>query len=250
MESMSPEMRAQLQQMMDQLIGDDRLRIDLARLAANMDQLLPSKNMPGRYRFSGDEPLSMLEAMAMMERLQAMDDIEAADARRSDAARAWRISTAEQVRDALGPEAQAILEQLQQIDQDAGRSGLHPEERRPLGADAAGYPQDRPESAAGCLRPAEEGRLWPPSDGAPRHRRRAHRRDQALRLRRSVPAGYPEDHDELPSSAEGARTPVQLAPTDFEVYRTELTDPVGHRADAGHEPLDVPQQLLLPPPRK
>ena len=53
MQSMSPEQRQQLQDMMDQLLGDDRLRIDLARLAANMEQLMPMGNTPGRYPLLG-----------------------------------------------------------------------------------------------------------------------------------------------------------------------------------------------------
>ena len=37
---------------------------------------------------------------------------------------------------------------------------------------------------------------------------------------------------------QGAGTPVRLVPDDFEVFRTELLHPVGHRADARPEPLD------------
>jgi uncharacterized protein with von Willebrand factor type A (vWA) domain len=39
--SMTPAQRAELQSMMDALLRDDRLRWDLARLASNMDQLMP-----------------------------------------------------------------------------------------------------------------------------------------------------------------------------------------------------------------
>src|ERR671936_633254 len=78
MQSMSPQMRQQLQDMMDSLIGDDRLRADLMRLAANLSQLLPFQEMEGqRYPFSGDQPLSLMEAMAMMQRLQGMKELEA-----------------------------------------------------------------------------------------------------------------------------------------------------------------------------
>ena len=38
---MSPEMRAELQQMMDDLLRDDRLRWDMARLAGNLQSLRP-----------------------------------------------------------------------------------------------------------------------------------------------------------------------------------------------------------------
>ena len=54
--SMSPEQRAELQSMMDALLRDDRLLVDLAQLAANLDLLLPG-GLGERVRFSGDEPL-------------------------------------------------------------------------------------------------------------------------------------------------------------------------------------------------
>ncbi|MFI5226101.1 MAG: hypothetical protein ACHQ3P_05450, partial [Candidatus Limnocylindrales bacterium] len=41
LQSMTPEQRAELQDAMDALLRDDRLRWDLAQLAATMDQLLP-----------------------------------------------------------------------------------------------------------------------------------------------------------------------------------------------------------------
>ncbi len=49
--------------MIDQLIGDDRLRVDLAELAMNLEALSPA-DRPTKFRLSGDEPLSMAEAMA------------------------------------------------------------------------------------------------------------------------------------------------------------------------------------------
>ena len=39
--SMSPEMREELRSMMDDLLRDDRLRIDMARLAGNLQAARP-----------------------------------------------------------------------------------------------------------------------------------------------------------------------------------------------------------------
>ena len=62
MDSMSPEQRQQLQQMVDQLIGDDRLRVDLAELAMNLEAASPSMGeRRTRFKLSGDEPLSLAE---------------------------------------------------------------------------------------------------------------------------------------------------------------------------------------------
>ena len=49
MASLSPEMRAELQQMMDELLRDDRLRWDMARLAGAL-QALPTRLLPSASR--------------------------------------------------------------------------------------------------------------------------------------------------------------------------------------------------------
>jgi len=73
--SMSPQQRAELQSMMDALLRDDRLRWDLARLASNMDQLMPDGLGEG-YEFSGDQPLGLEPALDQIARLQALDALE------------------------------------------------------------------------------------------------------------------------------------------------------------------------------
>jgi uncharacterized protein with von Willebrand factor type A (vWA) domain len=73
--SMSPQQRSELQSMMDALLRDDRLRWDLARLASNMDQLMPDGLGEG-YEFSGDEPLGLGPALDQIGRLQALDALE------------------------------------------------------------------------------------------------------------------------------------------------------------------------------
>src|SRR6266511_4095484 len=74
--SMSPEQRAELQDAMDALLRDDRLRWDLAQLAAILDQLLPG-GLGERFRFGGDEPLGLEGALEQMGNLQALDALEA-----------------------------------------------------------------------------------------------------------------------------------------------------------------------------
>jgi len=76
MQSLSPQARDELRRMMDELLQDDSLRLELARLGAMMQQLMPPSEMAERYPFFGDEPLSLQEAMGLMERLQSMDRLE------------------------------------------------------------------------------------------------------------------------------------------------------------------------------
>jgi uncharacterized protein with von Willebrand factor type A (vWA) domain len=60
--SMSPQMRDELQQMMDDLLRDDRLRWDMARLAGNLQSLRPEMAFGEPYPFSGDEPMGLVDA--------------------------------------------------------------------------------------------------------------------------------------------------------------------------------------------
>src|ERR671930_255665 len=115
MQSMSPEMRQQLQDMMDSLIGDDRLRADLMRLAANLSQVLPFEDMEGqRYPFSGDQPLTLMEAMAMMERMQSMNELEA-QMQSAQSGQGIDAIDPQKVRDLVDEETAAQLERLQSI---------------------------------------------------------------------------------------------------------------------------------------
>jgi uncharacterized protein with von Willebrand factor type A (vWA) domain len=73
--SMTPQQRAELQSMMDALLRDDRLRWDLARLAANMDQLMPDGLGEG-YELTGEQALGLEPALEQIGQLQAMDALE------------------------------------------------------------------------------------------------------------------------------------------------------------------------------
>jgi uncharacterized protein with von Willebrand factor type A (vWA) domain len=75
MRSLRPEQRAELESMIEALLRDDRLLIDLAELAQNLDLVLPG-GLGDRVRFGGDEPLSLDGALAQIARLQSMERLE------------------------------------------------------------------------------------------------------------------------------------------------------------------------------
>jgi uncharacterized protein with von Willebrand factor type A (vWA) domain len=75
MESLSPETRQELQDLMDSMLDYDT-KNELARMAANLERLFPSDRMQKRYPFSGEESVSYEEAMKLMETLQKMDTLE------------------------------------------------------------------------------------------------------------------------------------------------------------------------------
>ena len=119
--SMTPQQRAELQSMMDALLRDDRLRWDLARLASNMDQLMPDGLGEG-YDFSGEEPLGLEPALDRIGQLQALDALEdqlAAVESPADLADLDRDAT----RELLGPESARDLEALDELARQLERAG-------------------------------------------------------------------------------------------------------------------------------
>lgn len=70
--SMSAEQRAELQSLIDSILRDDRLRWDLAQLAATLDRLLPG-GLGERLDFRGDEPLSLEGALEQLGHLQGLE---------------------------------------------------------------------------------------------------------------------------------------------------------------------------------
>ena len=119
--SMTPQQRAELQSMMDALLRDDRLRWDLARLASNMDQLMPDGLGEG-YEFSGEEPLGLDPALDRIGQLQALDALEdqlAAVEEPGDLAGLDRDAT----RELLGPESARDLEALDELARQLERAG-------------------------------------------------------------------------------------------------------------------------------
>ncbi len=74
--SLPQQLRESLQQMLDASIPDQDLRAELARLAANLEGLLPLRGNPSEYLFTGEEPVTLEEALRLMERLQGLDTLE------------------------------------------------------------------------------------------------------------------------------------------------------------------------------
>ena len=113
MDSMSAEQRGQLQDMIEELIGDDRLQVDLAELAMNLEAVSPNERRT-KYRLSGDEPLSLAEARELMGVLQEMDELER---QMRDSRRLGDIDAVdpEKLRELLGDEEAQALEQLQAL---------------------------------------------------------------------------------------------------------------------------------------
>src|SRR6476661_7226349 len=75
LDSMSPDQRRQLEELMQSIMQDQALQQELNELAMNLESLYPMRDNK-RYPFRGDEPLSLQEAMKLMGDLQEMDRLE------------------------------------------------------------------------------------------------------------------------------------------------------------------------------
>jgi uncharacterized protein with von Willebrand factor type A (vWA) domain len=111
--SMSPEQRAELGSMMDALLQDDRLLVDLAQLASNLDLLLPG-GLGDRVPFRGEEPLGLAGALAQIERLTAMDRMQDTLSEIEGPGDLGAIDR-DEVRDLLGDEAVRDLDALDDL---------------------------------------------------------------------------------------------------------------------------------------
>ncbi len=74
--SMTPEQRAQLQSLMNQLLADMDLRWQMDRLSRNLQRAFPQAGWDRRYNFSGHDPLGFAEAAEVMNELGDIDQLE------------------------------------------------------------------------------------------------------------------------------------------------------------------------------
>ncbi|HLQ62141.1 MAG TPA: hypothetical protein VK131_09780 [Candidatus Acidoferrales bacterium] len=120
LQSLSPEARDELRQMLDALLQDDSLRLELARLGGFMQAMMPPSELSERYPFFGDDPLSLSQAMGLMDRLQQIDRLESQLERGSFRLQDVDRGLAEQL---LGPEAKDALDQLKRLTEVLEKAG-------------------------------------------------------------------------------------------------------------------------------
>ena len=181
MRSMSPEQRAELQSMMEALLRDDRLLLDLAQLASNLDLLLPG-GLGDRVPFGGDEPLGLEGALAQIARLQALDRLEDA---LSDVGSPGDLASIdrEEVSDLLGEDARRELDALDDLARRLEEAGYLTRDGQRLELTPRGQPEDRPEGARRPVRAAPAGRVRRSPDRPGGSGRGARGDDEAVRVR-------------------------------------------------------------------
>jgi uncharacterized protein with von Willebrand factor type A (vWA) domain len=143
--SMTPEQRAQLQQLSDQLLGDMDLRWQMDQLGAQLQQLFPQMGWQQSYDFQGQDPMGFGEAMEAMRDLGDLDQLEHL-LRNASNPGALAEADLDRVRDLLGDDAARSLERLAEltkmleeaglIEQKEGRLELTPKGLRAIGSNA------------------------------------------------------------------------------------------------------------------
>ena len=112
--SMTPEMRGQLEDMLDSVFQDGEFQNEMAELAANLERPNPTGGRGDDFQFFGDEPITLQEALKLMGGLNDMEQMErqlmqavrSNDASQIDANEMGRI---------LGDDARQMVEQMQQM---------------------------------------------------------------------------------------------------------------------------------------
>jgi uncharacterized protein with von Willebrand factor type A (vWA) domain len=218
--SMTPEQRAQLQGLAEQLLEDMDLRWQVDQLGEHLRGLFPQMGWDRKYNFSGQDPLGFAEAAQLMDKLGDIDQLENL-MRSATSPGALAEVDIDKARDLLGDDGARSLERLAElakmleeaglIEQKEGRYELTPKGMRRIGQNAladlfAKLNQDRlgrhelERSGVGHERNYE---TKPYEYGDPFN----------LQIERTLRNAIRRT---------GGGTPVRLQPDDFEVERTEI----------------------------
>ena len=216
--SMTPEQRAQIQGLMNELMEDMDLSFQASQLGENLRQLFPEMGWDQSQNFRGQDPLNFAEAAEMMRDMGDMDQLENL-LRGATSPGALAEVDIDRARDLLGDQAAdslakmaeltKMLEQQGLIENKEGRFELTPRGIRRIGANALNdlfskldddklAEHEMQKSGAGHER---EYDTKPYEFGDPFN----------LNIERTVRNAV----------RRGGGTPVRLTPDDFEVERTE-----------------------------
>ena len=217
--SMTPEQRAQIGQLAEQLLDDMDLRWQVDQLASQLRSAFPDMGWDRRYDFTGQDPLGLAEAASTLEDLGDLDRLEQL-LRGASHPGALAEADVDRARELLGDDAARSLDQLAKltrllqdaglIDQREGRLELTPKGLRRIGRNALADLFQR-------LAKDKLGRHEQENDG------NGHERTYETK---AYEFGDPFNLDIQRTvrnaiARTGGGTPVQLSPDDFEVERTE-----------------------------
>ena len=123
MNSMTPEQRAQMQELSDQLTSDMDLQWQMQQLSGNLQQMFPQMQWDRSYDFEGEDPVGFSQAMQAMQELGDIDQLENL-LRNASSPSALAEADMGKVRDLMGDDAAKSLERLAELTNQLEQAGL------------------------------------------------------------------------------------------------------------------------------
>ena len=143
--SMTPEQRAELSELMSQVLDDADLQWQMNRLSNNLRRAQPGMDWDGTQQFSGDQPMPFGEALERIQELNDLDDLEQFLSNAASPAELQEVDL-DAVRRLLGDVSAESLDRLARltdtlrdaglVDQKEGRLELTPRGLRSIGKEA------------------------------------------------------------------------------------------------------------------
>ena len=217
--SMTPEQRAQLQALSDQLLEDMDLRWQIDQLGQNLAGQFPDLNWNRRYDFSGQDPLGMGEANELLQQLGDLEQLENLLRGATNPGALAEVDL-DRARELLGDDAAKSLEQMAElakkleeaglVENKEGRLELTPRGLRRIGQNAL-------DELFSKLSLDKAGQHEMARLGV------GHERDYSTKPYEFGDAFNLDIGATVRNAIQrsGGGTPVQLTPDDFEVERTE-----------------------------
>jgi uncharacterized protein with von Willebrand factor type A (vWA) domain len=217
--SMTPEQRAQLQGLAEQLLEDMDLRWQVDQLGEHLRSLFPQMGWDRRYDFSGQDPLTLGGAQALMEQLGDIDQLENLLRGASQPGALAEVDL-DRARELLGDDAARSLDRLAElsrmlqeaglIEQKEGRYELTPKGIRRIGSNALN-------DLFAKLAKDKLGRHQLDRTGI------GHERAYETKPYEFGDPFNLDIHRTIRNAIQrtGGGTPVRLSPEDFEIERTE-----------------------------
>jgi uncharacterized protein with von Willebrand factor type A (vWA) domain len=217
-QSMSPEMRDQLDGMIGAAFNDPGLQAAMSDLAETLSELMPMDGYD--HSLSGDDPMTLAEALGLMDEMNQLSDMEDT-VRAARAAEDLESLDADDVERLAGPGARQSLEQLKKLTELLEEAGLIRKDGERYELTPRGIRKIGQRSLEDIFATLKRDAF-----GSHRARTRGRGGDPTDELK-TYEFGDPFLLD-LPDTVknavyrDGAHVPVKLKADDFSVYRTEL----------------------------
>jgi uncharacterized protein with von Willebrand factor type A (vWA) domain len=221
MDSMTDEQRAELQGLMQAIMQDPGLQQEMARMQQNLQQAMRPEDWRRSYDFSGDEPLTLQQAMRLLDRMNELDELE----KQFKDVRDWNDFAnidQEKVQELLGEDTREQMDQLGQLAKVLEDAGYIKKNRRGYELTLQGVRKIGEKALTDIFAQLKRDRIG--SHEITRMGGAGERTDTSKPYEFGDP--FLLDLESTVMNAvqrEGRGTPLKIVSSDFEVYRTEYS---------------------------